>query len=50
MKNVYQRIETLRANELSDTTIHIEDLDSDEETYPGTKVILTFKKMTNDDL
>lgn len=45
MKNVHQRIETLRANGLSDIDILIDDLYPDDATYPGTIVTLTFKNI-----
>lgn len=50
MKNVHSRIATLRANELSDIHIQVDDLYANETINPGTKVAITFKKMTYDHL
>ncbi|MFK7933113.1 MAG: histidine kinase [Saprospiraceae bacterium] len=50
MKNIYSRIETLRANKLGNIELKIQDLDEQQQAYPGTQVKITFNQTHYDDL
>ena len=48
LQNVYDRIETLRSNNISEIDLKIEDLNLENKTFPGTKILITIKNLDHE--